>query len=109
MRIPVCISIFALALALGGCATSSDVEALNERIAALEARSESDAERIAALEQRMDARLSALESRMNDVAVSADRSIEQARDAEARARAAETNASDAARKADAIFRKSVSK
>jgi len=87
-----------LALGLFGCATSGDLEALSARVARLEAQSESNANRIGALETRFD-----------DVAAAADRSVERASEAEARARAAESRADDAARKADAIFRKSVSK
>jgi len=104
-----CVLISSLFFAVGGCASSGDVDALKERVTALEARAESDAERIAALENRMDDEIAALEASVNDVLSAADRSAERAAAAEVRARSAETRASDAARKADAIFNKSVSK
>lgn len=86
------------AMALLGCATTGDLDALTERVTRLESQAESNTNRIAELE-----------TRFSDVAAKADRSVERASEAEARARAAESRADDAARKADAIFRKSVSK
>jgi len=83
-----------LALAVMGCATSGGLDALSARVAQLEARAEADADRIGALE-----------ANFRDVASAADRASE----AEARARSAASRADDAARKADAMFKKSVSK
>lgn len=85
-------------LSTGGCATTGDVDALTERVTALESQSAANAGRIGALE-----------ARFGEVAATAERSAERASQAEARAQAAEGRADDAARKADAIFRKSVSK
>ncbi len=85
-------------LASVGCATSGDMEALTERVASLESRHAADSDRIAELEQRF-----------GSVESTAERAAQSAADAEAGARAAEESANDAARKADAIFKKSVSK
>lgn len=95
-RMACLLAVFALAGA--GCATTGDLDALEDRVAALEARAETDGNRIGALE-----------GKFSDVAAAADRSVEKASEAEARARSAESRADDAARKADAIFKKSVSK
>ena len=79
------------ALALVGCATTSDFDKLDSRVAALESKMQTQAGQIAALE-----------SKMSDVEAKADRSVAQAT-------AAAERAEEAARKADAIFKKSVSK
>jgi murein lipoprotein len=87
-----------LALAVSGCATRGDLDALGARVAQLEAQAQADANRIGALE-----------ASLQDVASAADRSVARASEAEARARSAASRADDAARKADAMFKKSVSK
>jgi murein lipoprotein len=81
-------------LALAGCATSGDLEKLESRVAALE---------------QSTARIDALEQKVDDVAAAADRATRAAAAAEASARDAATSADNAARKSDAIFKKSVSK
>lgn len=94
----ICLLASVLAFTVVGCATNGDLEALANRVSALEAQAATDTSRIGSLE-----------SRFADVAATADRSVEKAAEAEASARAAEGRADEAARKADAIFRKSVSK
>lgn len=94
MRRIVGFSVAVLALAASGCATSGDMDALSARVAQLEAQAKVDANRIGVLEEGFQ-----------DVASAADRASE----AEANARSAASRADDAARKADAIFKKSVSK
>lgn len=80
-----------LSLVTTGCASSGDLSALTDRVTQLEARAQADADRIAALE-----------TGFQDVARSAE-------NASRAAAAAADRADEAARKADAIFKKSVSK
>ena len=87
--------VFLLTLMLAvGCASSGDLTTLTDRVSQLETRAQADAERIAQLE-----------SGFVEVRTAADRAAA----AEAQAQAAASRADDAARRADAMFKKSVSK
>ena len=87
-----------LAVASGGCATSGDLDALEQRLDALESKASAN-----------ENRLRSLEERFADVASTADQSVRRAEKAEGEARSAAERADAAARKADAIFRKTVTK
>ncbi len=81
-----------------GCATTSDLGSLEQRVAALETRVGT-----------VESSVGALESRIAATDAKADRAVERAAAAEQKAAAAAASADDAARRADAMFKKSVSK
>jgi hypothetical protein len=88
--------LIALALALSGCATSnSDLE---NRVQALESRLDG-----------LDQRVSATETEIDQVSATARASADKADQAAADAKRAADRADEASRKADAMFRTSVSK
>jgi hypothetical protein len=93
LRLRTTVSILLLALA-SGCASSGDLAALTDRVSRLEERAQADADRIAALE-----------AGFQDVRDAAARASEAADSA----RTAASRADEAARRADAMFKKSVSK
>jgi murein lipoprotein len=83
---------------LAGCATRGSVDEADRRLSALESRVEGH-----------ERQMKALEDRLSEATSTAEQSVRRAEGAEAAARRAADSADDAARKADAIFRKSVSK
>lgn len=85
-------------LALVGCASTGDLDALQARVNGLEAE-----------HRAMEGRIGGLEQSVSEVRDQAAQAVERASAAESEAARAAQRAEEAERRADAMFKKSVSK